>query len=238
MSISSSIILSSQMALEVQMDVLANNIANQSTPAYKAEKIGFAQYLQDDGTSQDAYVQTTGTSRDLTQGPLNKTGNPLDLALRGPGFFSVQTPTGIKYSRNGQLQLDAQNELVTSDGYQVLGAGGQAIVLPTGTTAVTVGQDGTVSNGKTTIGQLGIVNFTQPAALIPAGGGLFVTDQTPQPATGTKVAQGMIEGSNVEPIIAMTQLMATARASGSAKDFITSQATLEQNALQTLGKVV
>lgn len=238
MNVANAIILSNQMALEEKMDVLANNIANQSTPAYKAEKLSFSQYLQTNGSESDAYVQTSGSTRDMSQGPLSKTGNQLDVALRGPGFFSVQTPNGVQYTRDGQFQLDAQNELVTSDGYQVLAAGGAPIVLPPGVTAVTIAQDGTVSNGKTTIGQLGVVNFGQPAAVTPAGDGLFTTTQTPQPATGTKIAQGMIEGSNVEPIRAMTELMGVSRASGSAKDFLTSQGTLEQNAIQTLGKVV
>lgn len=238
MSIASTIVLSSQMALETQMDVIANNIANQSTPGYKAEEIDFAQYVQSDGTESDAYVQTTGTSRDLRQGPLSKTGNSLDLALQGPGFIQVRTPTGIEYTRDGQFQLDAQNEIVTSQGYQVLTSGGAPIVLPNGTTAVTVARDGTISSGKTTLGQLGIVNFAQPGQLVPAGAGLFITDQSAQPVTGTKVMQGMIEGSNVDPIIAMTRLMAAARTSGSVKDFISSQATLEQNAIQTLGKTV
>jgi flagellar basal-body rod protein FlgF len=238
MTIANSIALSSQMALETQMDVLSNNIANQSTPGYKSEEIDFTQYLQQDGTQSDAYVQTTGTSRDLHQGPISNTGNQLDVALKGPGFISVKTATGVEYTRNGQLQLDNQNELVTAAGYPVLNSAGQPIVLPTGTTNVTIAQDGTVSNGKGVLGQLGVVNFDQPGALVPAGGGLFVTDQTAQPATGTKVLQGMIEGSNVEPIIAMTRLMAAARSVGSIKDFVTSQATLEQNAIQTLGKVV
>lgn len=239
MSIASTIVLSSQMALETQMDVIANNIANQSTPGYKAEEIDFSQYVQADGTESDSYVQTTGTSRDLRQGPLSKTGNLLDVALQGPGFIEVRTPTGTEYTRDGQFQLDAQNEIVTSQGYPVLTSGGQPIVLPAGTTAVTIARDGTISNGKVTLGQLGVVNFDQPGQLMPAGAGLFVTDQTARPViTGTKVMQGMIEGSNVDPIIAMTRLMAAARTSGSVKDFISSQASLEQNAIQTLGKTV
>jgi flagellar basal-body rod protein FlgF len=238
MTIASTIVLSSQMALETQMDVLANNIANQSTPGYKAEQIDFAQYVQPDGTSTDAYVQTTGTSRDLKQGPISKTGNQLDVALQGPGFLQVKTATGTEYTRNGQFQLDAQNEIVTPQGYQVLSAAGQPILLPAGATAVTIAQDGTIASGKAVLGQVGVVNFAQPGQLVPAGAGLFVTDQTAQPATGTKVMQGMIEGSNVEPIIAMAQLMAAARQAGSVKEYLSSQASLEQNALQTLGKTV
>src|SRR5215469_2049692 len=108
------IALSSQTALQRQMDVVANNLANLSTPAFKGEEMLFSQYLtRARGTGAMAFVEDAGTARDLRQGPITKTGNPLDLALQGPGYFSVDTPLGTRYTRAGHFQIDAQNQLVT-----------------------------------------------------------------------------------------------------------------------------
>src|SRR6185437_11408288 len=112
--------LSSQMALQRQMDVVANNLANASTPAFKGEEMLFSQYLvQPRGGSPLAFVEDSGTVRDLRQGPIAKTGNPLDLAIAGQGYFAVQTPLGARYTRNGHFQLDSQGQIVTSQGYPV-----------------------------------------------------------------------------------------------------------------------
>jgi flagellar basal-body rod protein FlgF len=232
------IALSNQMALQLQMDVLANNVANASTPSYKAQSLLFSEYLSPQPGQPVSFVVTPGTVRDTRQGPLTQTGNPLDIALEGNGYFAVQTPAGVQYTRNGHLQLDAQGELVTSQGYQVLTAAGQPITLPANSGAPTIGADGSVSTRQGSVGQIGIVTFDQPQALAAAEGGLYVTDQAPQPATNTKMSQGMIEESNVQPIIAMTRLMSASRAFGAAQDLVNMQSNLELNAINQLGKVV
>jgi flagellar basal-body rod protein FlgF len=238
MDITSPIVLTSQLAMEQQMDVLANNIANLSTPAFKGQRIDFSQLVSTRGGRSTSYAHTTGTSTDFSQGPLLHSDNALDVALDGDGFLQVETPAGTEYTRNGTLQLDAENQLVTRQGYPVLDAAGQPIVIPPGSGRIAIGQDGTVSNGRGTIAQIPVVTFPQLQALAPAEGGFFITDQTPQPAIGTRVMQGMIEGSNVQAILEMTHLMAIARAAGGTKDYVNQQATLRQNAITQLGKVV
>jgi flagellar basal-body rod protein FlgF len=235
--------LSSQQVLQRQMDLLANNIANQSTTAFKGERMIFAQYLttEPDGNPV-SYVQDIGTLRDLSEGPLTTTGNPLDIALNGPGYFAVSTPSGIRYTRAGHLQLDAQGELVTMNGYQVQGATGQPIVLPQGAAGFTIGPDGTVATQQqgvqTNVGQIPVVDFAQPQALLAQAQGLYSTNQAPQPALNTTVLQKTTEGSNVQPILAMTQLLGASRSVGSSKNFVDAENTREKNAIDRLGKTV
>jgi flagellar basal-body rod protein FlgF len=231
--------LSSQIALQRQMDVLANNVANLSTPAFKGEHVLFAQYLaQATPTERIAYVQDVGTTRDTRQGPLSRTGNPLDVALQGDGYLAVQAPDGTHYTRNGHLQLDAQGTLVTSQGYPVLGQGGQPVALPPGSDAVTVGTDGTVATDSGPVGRLQVVEFQQPQAMLAGAGGLYTTAETPQPAAATKVMQGMIEESNVQSVVEMTRLLNAARSAGTIKEMIDGESDRMRDAIEKLGKVV
>ncbi|HUJ97972.1 MAG TPA: flagellar basal-body rod protein FlgF [Stellaceae bacterium] len=238
------IALSGQMAVQRQMDVIANNLANASTPGFKGEEMLFSQYLvQPHGnTSPLAFVEDSGTARDLRQGPISKTNNPLDLAISGEGYFAVQTPLGMRYTRNGHFQLDSQGQIVTSDGYPLLGAGAQPIVVPPNSKSVTVATDGTVSvaqDGTTqqnTIGQVQVVDFAAPQAVTPAANGLWVTDQTPQPASAT-VQQGMLEGSNVQSVVELTRMLTVARESGTMKTFLDEEDQRRSNAIDKLSQV-
>ena len=237
------IALSSQMALQRQADVVANNIANLSTPAFKGEEMVFSQYLlRPPGRGPIAFVQDVGTAQDQRQGPLTNTGNPLDLAVQGPGYFAVQTPLGTRYTRNGHFQLDAQNQIVTSQGYAVLSSSGLPIQLPSSAKDIAIACDGTISasqNGSTSqvgVGQLQLVDFAVPQAVVPAANGLYLTDQTAQPATGT-VQQGTIEESNVQAVVELTRLMAVTRASGTVKNFLDEESQRQRDAIDKLGKV-
>jgi flagellar basal-body rod protein FlgF len=240
------IALSSQTALQRQMDVVANNLANVSTPGYKGEKMLFSQYLtRARGTGIMAFVEDAGTARDMRQGPIAKTGNPLDFAIQGPGYFSVETPLGTRYTRAGHFQLDAQNQLVTNEGYPVLADGGRPLSLPPNINSITVGADGSVSvsqagsSSQAAVGKLQVVTFAQPELVTPAANGLYVTDQNPDTATTatTTVQQGVIEESNVQPVLELTRLMAVSRASGSVKDLLDEESQRQSSAIDKLGKV-
>jgi len=237
------IALSSEMALQRQADVVANNLANLSTPAFKGEEMLFSQFLlQPPGSQPLAFVQDAGTARDLRQGPITNTGNPLDLAVQGPGYFTVQSPLGVRYTRNGHFQLDAQNQIVTNDGYPVLANSGLPIQVPSNAKDITIAHDGTISasqNGSTaqvSVGRLQLVDFAVPQAVVPAANGLYLTDQATQPATGT-VQQGTIEESNVQAVVELTRLMAVTRASGNIKNFLDEESQRHLNAIDKLGKV-
>jgi len=236
--------LSSQMAIQRQMDVVANNLANASTPAFKGEEMLFSQYLvrPSGQRSPIAFVQDAGTVRDLREGPITQTGNPLDLAISGHGYFAVQTPLGVRYTRNGHFQLDSQGQIVTSQGYPVLTNSGQPLVVPANTHGITVATDGTVSVGQdgsgqqAALGQLQLVDFPAPQAVTPAANGLWVTDQTPQPATAT-VQQGMLEQSNVQPVVELTRMLSVARESGTVKTFLDEEDQRRGNAIDKLSQV-
>jgi flagellar basal-body rod protein FlgF len=234
------IALSGQNAREHQMEVLSNNIANLSTPGFKGEKMMFQEYLTKptDGSDPSSYVVSQGNARDMSQGPLTHTSNPLDVALSGSGFITVTTPSGNQYTRNGHLQLDNQGELVTSAGFVVQGAGGSPIVIPSGAGSITIGKDGTVATDKQTVGKIAVVNFDNPQLLAETQGGLFTTDQTAQPATNTTVEQGTIEEANIQPVVEMTKLMDAAHQIGVAKNFADGEHTRLKNAIDRLGKTV
>jgi flagellar basal-body rod protein FlgF len=238
---STNIALSGQNARERQMDVLANNIANQSTPGFKAEQMMFQEYLSkapDGSGDTSSYVSIAGNSRDMSQGPLTNTANSLDIALNGPGFLTVTTPTGNEYTRNGHLQIDPQGELVTSGGFVVQGDGGSPIVIPAGAGQITIGKDGTVATRQGTIGKIPVVNFDNPQALAEDQGGLFTTTQAANPITTTQVEQGTLEESNVNPILEMTKLMTATHDIGTAKSFADGEHNRLKNAIDRLGKTV
>jgi flagellar basal-body rod protein FlgF len=240
METSTYIALSGQNARQQQMDVLANNIANMSTPGFKAERMMFKEFMikTPNGDDASSYVDTIGNARDMSQGPISHTGNPLDLALNGNGFLTVTTPNGNQYTRNGQLKLDTQGELVTSSGFVVQGDGGAPIVIPSGSGEITIDKDGTVATQQGTIGKVSVVNFDNPQTMNELQGGLYVTDQTAQPATGTTVEQGAIEESNVKPIVEMTQLMDTSRQVTNSKNFTDGEHNRLKNAIDRLGKTI
>jgi flagellar basal-body rod protein FlgF len=236
----STIALSAQIALLRKTDMLSNNLANLSTNGFKGQEMIFTEYLgkASDG-KQASYVQDLGTARDTREGPITQTGNPLDVAVEGSGFLVVDTPLGPRYTRDGHFQIDSQGQIVTSQGYPVQSDANTPIAIPDNTRAITIGQDGTVVAAGSTIGKLQVVTFPNEQALVPTGANSFSTDQTPQPAPATtRIVQGSLEGSNVEPVLELTQLISANRAISYTHDFTQAEATRVSNAIDRLGKTV
>lgn len=230
--------LSRQMAMRRQMDVIANNLANMNTTAFKSERLLFEEYLVDgpDGR-QMSFVQDVAIARDMRDGEVQPTANPFDVAIHGQGFFTVDTPDGPRYTRNGHLTPDPQGRLATREGLIVLSADGRPIEVPPGTRDVTVTGDGTISADKLTIGRLAVVTFDNVLALKPTGNGLFKADADPQPVPDAKVLQGMIEQSNVEPIVEMTNMVQVLRAYQANQQMLDTDSDLRRRAIRDLGKV-
>ena len=205
--------LSLQTALRVQMDVVANNLANMNTTAYKAEHTLFKEYMVKTDDGEDvSFVQDWGLSRDTTAGKLDTTGNPLDIAINGDGYFVIESPDGNEYTRNGHFRVNDTGQLVTSDGSVVLDDSGQPIVFTEFDTNVKIAGDGTISTDAGVLGRLDVVNFDNQQLLKKAGNSRYTTDQTPFPATAASTIQGMVEGSNVNPILEMTDMIRISRA--------------------------
>lgn len=234
------IALSRQMTLRQQMDVVANNIANASTPGFKAEMMLMTEVeLPAERGTELSYVQDFATARDFTAGPLRATGNDLDLAIQGNGFFAVQTPDGVRYTRVGRFQLDANGTLVTSQGYPVLAGGGPVTINPDDG-PVHVAEDGSISTDRAIGGQqqqvagkLDLVDFADRDTLKPAPDNLFVAEGQPIAATG-KIAQGMLEDSNVRPILEMTNLIQVTRNYQAMQRFMDSEHERQRRAISSI----
>ncbi len=217
------IALSRQSTLRREMDVIANNLANMNTAGFKGEKMMFIDYLVRSkgghGITGDklAYVRDIATVRDFADGPLEQTGNPLDVALKDEGFFTVRTPEGDRYTRVGRFQLDETGQLVTYQGFPVLSDGGQPFFFSPEDKEISVARDGTISTENGTLGKLGVQNFENLNDLQEVAGGLYTSDQTPNTAETPNIVQYMVEGSNVQPIIEMTRMIEVNRSYASVK---------------------
>ena len=240
--------LSRQIALRQEMSVIANNMANMTTTGFKGSRPVFEEYLQGKGepVSVDpssrgkvAYVSIKGTLRDVSQGPLESTGNPTDLALQGEGFIVVETEEGPRYTRNGHLSVDTRGNLTTLDGLAILGQGDRPINLPRTGGLLTVSAEGSVSVDGTPVGRLQLVEFDNRQALQAEGNSLFSSPSgnDPVPAKATKVVQSALEASNVQSIAEMTRMIEVSRSYQSIQSIISAQNELERSAIQTLGKV-
>ena len=204
--------LSRQLTLFRDMDVTANNIANANTTGYSAEHILFNTYLTKDDNDGErnplAFANDISTYRNTENGSLRPTGNDLDVAIQGNGFFVVQTPLGKRYTRSGNFQIDGSGQLATAEGYPVLDNTGQAISMPDNTTSIEIGSIGNIKVNGNDNGNLAVVQFANPQLLERSTGKLFKSDIEGQPATTDfRVAQGMLENSNVQPVSELTHMM-------------------------------
>ena len=232
------IVLSRQTAMRRQLDVIANNIANISTTAFKSEQLLFDEYLVDGQARQKiAFVTDIGTARNLVEGEFIRTENPLDLAIRGKGYLTIETPDGERYTRNGSLRVDNEGFLVTSYGYKVLDDSGKAIELDPNDPQLSVASDGALTGGQGAIGRLGIVTFENEQNLQQIGSGLYKTDDRPQQAENAMVEQGMLENSNVEPVLEMSRMIELSRNYQSTESMIRREDEMRRRGIERLGRV-
>lgn len=183
------------------LDLLANNIANASTGGYKADREFYNLYVAPEAAGNDSLSTMPVIERpwvDHAQGVLHSTGNPLDVALSGQGFFAVNGPSGPLYTRNGNFRLAADGRLTSSDGYPVRDSRGAPLTLQA-TRPVEISNDGTVTQDGVVTGQLEIADFTSTAGLSKQGSNYFRVNDPAMRTTapsGTSVEQGHLEGSN------------------------------------------
>ncbi len=226
-------------AQQTQLDHISNNLANTATNGYKKshavfEDLMYQNLRQAGANSSEETTLPTGlqvglgtravaTSRSFTQGNLQQSSNPLDVAVRGSGFFEIQMPDGTAaYTRDGSFQVNAQGQLVTNLGYMVQ----PGITIPNNALSVTIAPDGTVTasipnqTAPQTLGNLQLVNFVNPAGLDPKGQNLYVETAASGPATaGTPgenglgaLQQGYVETSNVNVVEELVGMIQTQRA--------------------------
>lgn len=247
MEIAGTIALSRMMALRQRMDVTANNIANMNTTGYKSLDL----LLKEDQTSATArglrpidsrpvsMVDDWGTVQNMTPGVIRQTGNPLDVAIEGKGFFTITNEAGEeRYTRNGVFQINQDGQLVDLTGNAVQGDGGE-LTIPPGTTQVTIGKDGTISTPTGTLGRLKVVEFANPTDLVPDGNNAFKAAEGAEPETpeSPRVVQGSIEQSNVNGVAEMTEMVEVLRQYQSAQNIVQSEHDRLRNAIKSIARL-
>lgn len=234
------IALSRQNALWRQMDVIANNMANANTPAYKGEHMMFREFLVDTRSSARAtgtklsFVQDTGLLRDTREGALTKTDNPLDVGIHGDGYFQIETQAGMRYSRNGHFRLDEGGMLVNTQGYAVMDKNNNPIIFAPNETRIEISGDGTVSTENGVVANLKVVRFANEQNLRKAGDSLYETTDQAETVERPSVVQGMMEESNVSPVLEITKMTELLRQYEAAQNMIDKEHDRTMKAIETL----
>jgi flagellar basal-body rod protein FlgF len=241
--------LSAQIALQKQLEVVANNVANASTAGFKADRQLFQSYLERLKVpgGNIAFVQDRATYIDRTAGPISPTGNMLDVAVQGDGYLSVQTGQGTQYTRDGRLQVAADLTLTDSGGRPILSPDGTPIQLPSGYSAVDIRADGTILatvNGVSqNVGQIGTFRPQDPQTLRKSGNGLLVAPPNAMQAIdagdpNSRLMQGSLEGSTVQTIKEIANMTELSRAYEQLQSLLSDDNDREAKMIQTLGTPV
>jgi flagellar basal-body rod protein FlgF len=258
--------VSGAMAQNSRLDTIANNLANVNTSSFKKDRQVFSEYLSayekpadviavprvpasiesfyDMQGGDNAYVNPAGTYTNFEQGGLRPTGSPLDLALEGKGFFEVSTPQGVRWTRNGGMQIDSTGHLVTKEGHPLLKEGNgdpaqRTITL--GSRNVTVSQRGEVFDGGNLVGKLAVVDFAKADDLQKVGNSYYQlkgnAGSAPSPAEEGKIHQGFLEASNVNVIEEMTDMISANRVFEAAQKAIKGHDQMDDKLINVVGKV-
>ena len=229
----------SQKNLLDRLEIVSNNVANVNTSGFKNE---LAAYMKPTGTvnGKPNPIPPMKVAVDLQQGNLKETGRQFDAAIQGEGFFQVETPLGPRYTRSGNFFTDAEGALVTKEGYAVIGDGGPINIDPADY-QITIGEDGTITalgaTGEEIRGKLGVFKFNDRSQLEKAGNSYFKTEQTAEtaePVTDYKIAQNMLEESNVNSVGQMTEMIDISRSVQTVAKIIQDQHQLERSAVQRI----
>src|SRR6476646_113775 len=239
--------LSRQVALSRELDVVANNIANMNTTGFKADGSLFEEYLNSAARAADtrvSFVRDRATWIDMSAGAIERTGNALDVAINGDGFFAVQTQQGVRYTRNGSLQINPSGQLVTAQGDPVLGDGGPITFQPTDR-QISISPDGTISvregnsQADSQRGKLRIVSCANPLQLQKDGNGTFnyAGNDAPAEAKTATIAQGALEKSNVRAVVEMSRMIEITRSYTQIAAMLQQQSDLGQSSIDKLADV-
>jgi flagellar basal-body rod protein FlgF len=223
------------------MDVIANNIANLSTPGYRAERMVFADWLSPQtGTTAPkgdrtlAYTQDRATYRDQAEGSITQTGNPLDIALTGDGFFTVQTAAGTRLTRAGRFTLQGDGSITDGAGNALLDSAGAPMRVAAADTQLTVTADGSLSSQNGPIGKIGVVKPTDANRMTAEGSRLFRPDVPTVPVTAPHMVQGAVEDSNVQAVPELVRMMSTERDFQFVSQFVEAEGQRKQTAIDKI----
>ena len=241
MELTTYVALSYMSAQQRALDVTAANLANAGTSGFKAERVLFSDWLSKQGGTDGshgrqpgAFVQDRATWREQAEGPLQHTGNPLDLAIGGDGYFTVDTPRGPRLTRAGRFTPQPDGTITDAQNEPLLDAGGQKLRLSPADITLTVTADGQLSSENGTIGRIGIVQPTDTAQLRTEGDSGLRADTPTTPVAQPRVLQGVVEDSNVRPILEMTRMMDGLRSFQLTAQMVEQEGQRQQNAIDKL----
>lgn len=215
---------------------VTNNLANVDTPGFKKEDVTFWEMLFQANDGRERVGKAIKEVTNFTPGPIQQTGNPLDFAIGGDGFFRVQTPEGVRYTRAGNFTVNNQGQLVTPQGHVVLSDGGALVIDGN---QVSVAADGSISVDGQEAGALSVVRFNDPSALQKTGQNLFSAppEAGEEQALDFSIKQGYLEKSNVNVISAMTALIDLNRAHATQQRLIHTFDAMDERAISRVGKL-
>ncbi len=230
--------LSAQVALQNRLDTIAQNVANGNSAGYRGSEIKFNSVLSQTSDPTVSFVSSGSTVIKRSSGPIVKTGNSLDVAVKGSGWLSVMTPSGQAYTRDGRMQMTAAGDLISMTGAQILDAGGGPIQLDPSAGQPDIGQDGTITQKGARVGVLGLFNLPADAQLSRVQGNSFTSNVPGTPlvdSAANGVMQGFVEQSNVNPMTELTRLIYVQRAFDGVSSTLQSTESSLKSAIQTLG---
>ena len=234
------IALSKQIGIFRDMEVTAGNIANVDTTGYQSERLLFSDYLVP-STKQEskvAFSNDIATFRQTEQGTFKTTNAPLDAAIEGSGYFTVQTPLGVRYTRNGNFRINQNGELVTKEGYTALDDTNQSVVFDELDKVIQIRDDGTVNVDGNDRALLKIAQFDNEQLMHRVGDTLYSTDAKPKPnPENFRVVGGVLERSNVSAFTALTHLLYVTRSATDSANLISTMYTLQRKASDTYAKI-
>lgn len=230
--------LARQAGLLREMGTVANNIANMSTSGFRREGVIYSEYVQNLGPDAPSLSQAAGRVRELefTQGALSQTGGTFDLAIEGDGFFQIGTADGERLTRAGSFARDAAGNVVTSDGYPLLDAGGAPVFAPPDAKTIAIAPDGTLSADGTPLGQIGLWAPLDTNQLVREGGVRFAVEGEVLPVENGVILQGFLEGSNVDPVSEIARMIEVQRAYEMGQGLLEREDERVRSVLRTLGR--
>lgn len=256
--------VSGAMAQSSRLDTIANNLANVNTTSFKKDRQVFSEYLSanekaatdltvpritasiesfyDMNGGDNSYVNPAGTYTNFEQGTIKSTGSALDVAIEGKGFLEVLTPQGLRWTRNGAMQIDGQGRLVTREGHPVLRDGQNdpaQRVITVESRNITISQAGEIFDGGNAIGRLAVVEFGNADNLQKVNSSYYSqkTEVPPIVSRDSRVHQGFLEGSNVNVVTEMTDMIAANRVFEATQQSIKAQDQMDEKLINQVGKV-
>lgn len=230
--------LSAQIALQKRLDTIANNVANASTIGFRAEQVRFATVSSDKALPQVAFAGTGATYLASKAGEIVRTGNPLDVAVDGGAWISVDTAAGRAFTRDGRLEIAATGELRTLTGHSVLDPGGSAILLAAADGPPVIGHDGSITQAGRQVGAIGLFHLDEGARLQRGPDVTVTTDGAATPLVDTSAGglrQGFLERSNVNPLTEMSKLILDQRLFEAVTSVMGDLEQVRQSAMRVLG---